>query len=167
MVSARPNRLCHSFTQLMRTFALLLLLISTSAFGFLVWNWIHFHQQTPEQKFESLWIRDLNTLKKSKSVPPAFYDLSEIKVVGGNPQVLGWLPTLHAPIDKKSQGGHRMEILLVSWTDTDSDAVIVQYDIYDNKTGNLVWELGRTLILRNADSIEERTVAAFMRAIGQ
>ena len=72
-----------------------------------------------------------------------------------------WQKSLHIPIATVPNGKYRLELLLISWEEGETEGAIIQYNLVNLETMNMEWELGRTFILKGTRSSEE-TFAARM-----
>src|SRR5690606_4847569 len=63
-----------------------------------------------------------------------------------------WLAEIESPIQVTKEGTHKLEVLLLSWEEGEKLGAVIQYDLVDMKTQNLLWELGRTFILKGDEA---------------
>lgn len=70
-----------------------------------------------------------------------------MEVQTGTEQARKWLEKVKLPIEQKTDGQYKMEVLLMSFEDEGKTAAIIQYNIINNKTHDMEWELGRTFYL--------------------
>lgn len=99
------------------------------------------------KRLETQWADDVRLLEKSHKLPPVWYDVKDIQVIGGTPETRQWLQLIHVPLHANPKGHHHMEILVVAWEENGKRGALVQYNIEDGKTRNMLLELGRTFIL--------------------
>ncbi len=100
------------------------------------------------KRFERQWSRDVGSLENSKKMPSPWFDVAEVELIGGNPEGKKWLKQIRPPVGiKNAQGNHKLEVLVVPWHEEGTDGVMVQYNIVNLKSKNMIFELGRTLIL--------------------
>lgn len=100
------------------------------------------------KRFERQWHEDVTKLEKSAKLPKGWYDVAEIELIGGTPETKDWLRRIKVPLEpKKADGKHKLEILVVVWEEDGKRGVLVQYNLVDLETKNMIFELGRTLIL--------------------
>ncbi len=84
---------------------------------------------------------------------------------GGTPESKNWLKRIDVPVRPHIQeGGNRLEVLVVVWEEEGKQGALVQYNLVDLKSKNMVFELGRTLIL--ADGKNGNPLADFAREVG-
>lgn len=116
-------------------------------------------------KFERLWEEDVHDLESSGKLPKPWFDVREIELVGGNPEGKRWLRQIHVPISiKKPEGDHKLEILVVPWREDGQRGVMIQYNLVNIKSQNMIFELGRTLILSQPH--DKDPVKAFLQDLG-
>lgn len=140
---------------LTRRISLLILCFAVGLLAFATLDYWHARNAPLPQRLERQWREDLERLEASHKLPAAWFDVGEVEVFGGTPETKDWLAKIKVPLyAKKKQGGHKLEVLVVVWEENGKDGVLVQYNLIDLKTKNMVFELGRTLILR-----EKRTDA--------
>lgn len=99
------------------------------------------------KRFERQWAEDVDELEASGKLPAAWFDVGHLELYGGNPESKEWLQRIHVPLKTKKDGHYSLEVLVVAWEEDGKRGTLVQYDLVDLKSGNNVWELGRTFIL--------------------
>lgn len=105
------------------------------------------------KKFEKQWADDVAQLEASPKLPKPWFDVKEVEVFGGDPASRGWLKEIHIPVGQKNpEGQHKLEVLVVPWEEGGKAGVMIQYNLVDLKTKNMIYELGRTLILSEGKS---------------
>ena len=102
---------------------------------------------TQEQLLEKLITSDLNKLRSRNILPASFDKISHMEVQTGTEQARKWLEKMKLPIEQKADGQYKMEVLLMSFEDEGKTAAIIQYNIINNNTHDMEWELGRTFYL--------------------
>jgi hypothetical protein len=114
------------------------------------------------KRFERQWKEDVEQLENSKKLPPAWFDVRDLEIYGGTPESKDWLGRIQVPLRTRAEGKHKLEVLVVAWEEDGKRGTLVQYNLVDLKTGNNIWELGRTFILTRpplanplADLLEE------------
>lgn len=142
------------------------LLLLSGVLTYLGWNTVHFYSQPSRRRLEVLWARDLDQLRQAKILPKGFQQIRDIRVTPGSEQAQKWLPDLKIPVIADPHGDHRLEILLLTWAEDQTEAAIVQYDLVDLKSQNMVWELGRTYILKGNHSTEEKIALSLRNLFG-
>ena len=107
------------------------------------------------QRFERQWAEDVTALEASPKLPKPWFDVSQIEVIGGTPDTKGFLRRVQVPLKVKNPNGqYKLEALVVLWTEDNQNGVMIQYNITDLKTNNMVYELGRTLVLNQPKDFE-------------
>lgn len=106
----------------------------------------------PQYKLEALLNEDVLRLKQAQKLPQAFDTLSRVELHGGTQEAKEWLKEIRLPFHTTTPGTHTLEVLLVTWSEGPKDGAMIQYNLVDNASGNMVWELGRTFILKDKDS---------------
>ena len=93
-----------------------------------------------------------------KTLSPAFFDLRTIEVRNLSPAVNGWLNEKSFPFVLKSEGKNRMTALVDLWQspETGQTGVLVQMQVFDIGSQNLLWELGRTYIVSESAKTETK-----------
>lgn len=112
-------------------------------------------------KIETLWKQDMELLVRSKTLPKEWLDVSEIKFFPLTETTKELLTKIRPPLGTHDTGKYRMEVTVDDWLDTENGksdyGLMIQYQIFDVASQNLIWELGRTLILANSE-IKERAI---------
>lgn len=100
------------------------------------------------RRLETQWAEDVQLLEASKKLPQGWFDVREVEIIGGTPETKGILQRIKVPVAvKKKEGQHKLEVLVVVWEEEGKRGSLIQYNLVNLKTGNMIWELGRTLIL--------------------
>ena len=110
-------------------------------------------EASPVEKLEMFIVEDLELLQEAGSLPKEFYSLAQLEVYGGTDKAKVWTQELRLPFQLKKDGTHHLEVLIVDWKEGHKEGVIVQYNLNEKASGNMVWELGRTFILKNHSSL--------------
>lgn len=137
-----------------RKLSLLLWCAALALLSFVILDFWHSRNAPAFKKFERLWSDDLELLEKSGKLPPGWFDVKEVEIIGGTPETKRLLKRIQVPISSKNpEGKHRIEVLLVLWEEGGKLGVTIQYNLSQIETRNQVLELGRTLILNKSDLI--------------
>lgn len=100
------------------------------------------------RKLETQWAEDVKLLESSKNLPQGWFDVKEVEVFGGTPETKAVLRKIKIPVGvKKENGDHKLEVLVVVWEEEGKRGALIQYNLVNLKTGNMIKEIGRTLIL--------------------
>lgn len=106
------------------------------------------------KKLERQWAEDVELLEDSGKLPQPWFDVKEIELVGGTPETRNWLKRIKIPVTVKNDvGTYKLEVLVVVWEEEGKRGTMVQYNLVELKSGNTIWELGRTLILSRPDAL--------------
>lgn len=100
--------------------------------------------KSPKDKFQLTWNQDLELLKRSGSLPKQWESIREIVIRTDDSPIQDWLNPKSLPIPKNPQGTYQLDILFTHWIENNRYGVVIQYDLFDSKSKNLVWSLGRT-----------------------
>lgn len=116
---------------------------------------------TQGEQIETLWKQDMELLVRSKSLPKEWLEVSDIKYFPLTETTKDLLSKIRPPIGTHDTGKYRMEVTVDDWLDTEegrSDyGLMIQYQIFDIASQNLIWELGRTLIMADSQ-VKERAI---------
>ena len=135
------------------TLSTLFLLIALGAIGYFakeVYQLIKIQTGGDAQRLRVLWEKDIELLAEKNKLPSGWKQIKEVALIGGTARAKSWLKQIGSPITLNSAGDHRLEILLLNWEDEGKEGAIVQYNLIDLKSGNMIWELGRTFTLKQA-----------------
>ncbi len=131
-----------------RRLSLVLWCASAGLFAFVMLDFWSERNSPLYKKLESQWSEDVETLERSGKMPAAWFDVSEIELFGGTPETKGWLKRIEVPVrPNKEKGRHKLEVLVVVWEEEGKHGALIQYNLVDLKSQNMIFELGRTLIL--------------------
>jgi len=132
---------------MLQRFHLLIWCLAVAVLAYVALDFWSTKNARPHKKFERLWAEDVELLEKSKKLPPPWFKVREIKLIGGTPETKAWLKRIQVPLRTNADGTHNLEVILVVWDESGKKGVMIQYDLVDINSGENVWELGRTLIV--------------------
>jgi hypothetical protein len=95
-----------------------------------------------EKKFMTAWEHDLQRLKVAKSLHPGFESIKKIQLYSPSDRMKKIFKKYPINFELKPQGRYMLEVFMDEIEG--GEGVVIQYDLVDTKTGNTVWELGRT-----------------------
>ena len=134
---------------------LLLWCVTVGIISFMVLDFWQKRNAPLYRKLEIQWAQDVEDLESSKKLPPPWFDVREIELYGGTPETKNWLKRIEIPVTaKKPNGNHKLEVLVVAWEEDGKRGALIQYNLVDLKSGNMIWELGRTLMFRKQNLLE-------------
>jgi hypothetical protein len=99
------------------------------------------------RRLELKWDEDVKNLEHSKKLPAPWYHIKDLEIEGGTAETRAWLHRIHVPLKTEKNGQYKMDVLVVAWEEEGTHGALIQYNLVELKTGNNIWELGRTLIL--------------------
>lgn len=100
------------------------------------------------KRFARLWQEDVAKLEASPKLPRPWFDVREVEVYGGTPETKNWLRRFDPPLKaNKIDGNHRLEVMIAYWEESGQKGVLVQYNLVDLKSKNMIWELSRMIML--------------------
>lgn len=124
-------------------------------------------ESTQVEQIESLWRQDMELLVRSKSLPKEWIKVSELKYFPLTETTKELLAKIKPPIGKHEKGDYRLEVTIDDWKDGTDYGLMIQYQLFDIPSENLIWELGRTLIVadskvaeKSGDKIKEKKETA-------
>jgi hypothetical protein len=128
-------------------FLILIIAIAVAVFAAAKVFRINYWLLTPNEKFQQSWTEDVKLLEKTGQLPKEWQQISEINVRTDTSPVQDWIDKNRMPIQRTASGSYRLDIFLTHWIDHNRYGVVVQYDLIEKKSKNLVWHLGRTFKL--------------------
>jgi hypothetical protein len=112
------------------------------------------YDKTQSEEIEILWKQDTERLVRNQSLPKEWIQVSEIKYFPLTDSVKELLKKIHPPL-ATHLGNYRMEVTIDDWKDGSDYGLMIQYQMFDIASDNLVWELGRTLIIPDSKIVEK------------
>jgi hypothetical protein len=112
-------------------------------------------EQNQAEQIETLWRQDIELLVRSRSLPKEWTEVSEIKYFPLTSSVKELLSKIHPPMGTHEGGPYRMEVSIDDWKDGDDYGLMIQYQLFDIASENLIWELGRTLIVADSKVVKK------------
>lgn len=138
-------------------FALAILLFLLGGFGFVLNK-----EAAAPIKLESLIDEDLENLSSKGLLPKEMNSLAEVELNAGTDNAKSWLKDMRFPFKVQKEGTHKLEVLLVDWTEGPKDGAMLQLNLIEKSSGNMVWELGRTFILKDRESSYQKLKAQLL-----
>jgi hypothetical protein len=142
-----------------RFFGLLILFVGIGLGTIIGLPYLKFATGSPAQRLEYLWQRDIETLREAKKLPPGFDDIKEIVLIPATDNAKTWIKEIKVPLQVKTEGKHKMEVLMLSFEEEHVLGAIVQYNLVELKSENMIWELGRTFVLEGDPDLEKLNLA--------
>jgi|GEM_PF-1588487 hypothetical protein len=139
-------------TEFMKALSLAAVVFALTLLGLACVGFVLNKEALPVDKLQQFLVEDVQKLEQAHALPAGVHSLSQLELHGGTERAREWLKSLKFPFPVKKDGTHTLEILLVDWNEGTKDGVMVQYNLVDNKSGNMIWELGRTFILKDSAS---------------
>lgn len=112
-------------------------------------------EQNQTEQIETLWRQDVELLVRSKSLPKEWTQVSEIKYFPLTDSVKELLSKIRPPLGTHPGGPYKMEVTIDDWKDGNDYGLMIQYQLFDIASQNLIWELGRTLIIADSKIVEK------------
>ncbi len=109
---------------------------------------LKFELASPGQRLGMIWSNDIKSLYEAGRLPPGWTDVREILLTPATETAKEWVKDLEVPIPVKSQGQHKLEILVISWDEGSNFGAIIMHHLLDANTNNTIWELSRTYTLK-------------------
>jgi hypothetical protein len=94
-----------------------------------------------EDQFVIAVSKDLENLRQQNFLPEGFNDLKRVEVFGKSENLKTIFNRANESFKTSTDGKYALEVFLDV---IDEGGVILQYDLVEIKSGNTVWELGRT-----------------------
>ncbi len=89
----------------------------------------------------SAWEDDIGRLDRAKILPQGMKDLKKIKLLTHTDKIKDGFKKYPLSLVEKPDGKFSLEIFA---DDIEGGGIVIQYDLVDLKSGNTIWELGRT-----------------------
>lgn len=121
-----------------------LFLVST---GFLTLELHKELEMTEPQRISRFWRLDMQKLRDENHLHTGLVQLKSIEFFTPSELAKAWSEIIEVPFATREDGKYHLEILILSHEDEGERAVVIQMDLVDLETNNLVWELGRTYSL--------------------
>ena len=142
-------------TVILKSFGILSIFSSILIAFIIAKSYWDFKVATPDEKIVKLWQQDISSLKQSGSLPKEWQQIKEVKLIATSDKSKKWANKIKTPpIKTQTNGTHNLEVLLLDWEADGQKGFIVQYDLIESKSQNLIWELGRTFVLNESISTQ-------------
>ena len=117
-------------------------------------------QLTPAQQLSQLIERDFEQLVKDKSLPQQWSTIrsTEVRMNSQLAKTLLGKTLPEVPAHKVAEGDHYLELEIVDLPDDENPGLIVQASLFNIKTKNKIYEIGRSYTMKDLNhdkSVEE------------
>lgn len=103
---------------------------------------------TSSNHFFKMWQADLDQIKAN--LPPQWNEIEKVTYKDSSERTKAWIENRPVGLIRTKKGGdHYLLVTLVDFSDKEKYGVIAQYELFESKTDNKIWELGRTFILED------------------
>ncbi len=118
------------------------------------------HPISPPERLARDWQYDLERLEAAGRLPAPWNSVRSIQWLPAGSLAEEWLKVLQdshslprsLPLEDK-QACCDLHIMLIAWDDEVQLGAIVQYQLIDHESGNLLWEMGRTFVLEERQEL--------------
>ena len=110
---------------------------------------------TPEERLSSLWERDIIQLTAAGKLPKEFFETKEIKITYGSDRAKWLIQAAKSPLHTVADGKYRLDFFADHYVDGKDFGVVLQYQLVDLTSNDMIWELGRTLKLGETQTVEK------------
>jgi len=125
------------------------LLTVMSVSGLFFYQFLNFESMTKIERLNYLWKRDVKVLKATNHLHKGWSQIRSFKTFSGSKRAKSWLSQLEIPVKKNKDGVYQLEILILEFEDQQADHAVIQLNLVNLETKNMVWELGRTYRLES------------------
>lgn len=108
---------------------------------------IEYWMASPKNKLARAISNDLMNLEKHHQLPPAWQEIQIVQIKGANEPASSWVEDLKLPIKTSRSGHYVLKVFVIHWIEDKSYGAVVEYGLYDSKSGNKTDEFARTLKL--------------------
>ena len=129
------------FTAILMVFLALTGLFWTATKWAIQRNVALFNSVPPDKKFMLAWEDDLRRLERAKFLHPGFKDLKSVEFIATSDKIKTMLKKYPMKFKTNPAGHFKLEILL---DELHQGGLMMQYDLVELKSGNTIWEQGRT-----------------------
>jgi hypothetical protein len=132
-----------------RALSIILLLLATTC-GFIYFqSWddqleTDCRQQTPAQQLMGLIHHDFAQLKKENKLPKEWTSIAKVEFQMNSTLAKALLGKERPHFKLSPNGTHYLEVEIIDVPDEENPGLILQSSLFDLKTGNKVFEIGRT-----------------------
>jgi hypothetical protein len=100
-----------------------------------------FTNASQEKKFMTAWDSDIARLDRAHALPAGFNNLKQIRLTSGSEKIKRAFGKYPLNLSRKNNGKFVLDIFA---DQIEGGGIVIQYDLVENKSGNTVWEMGRT-----------------------
>lgn len=117
-------------------------------------------ETTQTEQIETLWKQDMELLVRSKSLPKQWIEVAEITYFPQTDTTKELLTKIRPPLGTHKDGKYKMEVTIDDWKDGADYGLMIQYQMFDIASQNMIWELGRTLVIENSKIQSRSTISS-------
>jgi hypothetical protein len=112
-----------------------------------------FWLENKPEEIRALWMQDIQVLVSNDKLPKEWTQVKEVKYQPLTATVEKLLKDIKPPIiPSNKKGNYRLEVTVDDWKENNEYGLMIQYQLIDLKSQNLIWELGRTLLVNSQAS---------------
>jgi hypothetical protein len=108
---------------------------------------VPFWLENKPEEMRALWKQDLQILIQNQKLPKQWEEIKEVKYNPLTPSTAKFLKDIEPPLLSQKDGKYRLEVTLDDWKENNEYGLMIQYQLFDLQSQNMIWELGRTLLL--------------------
>jgi hypothetical protein len=125
-------------------------------------------QLTPAEQLIQLIDEDLLTLRKNGNLPKAWDSIATVEYRNGSELARALLGRAKPGIQRIKEGTHYLEVEVLDLPDEKDPGIILQMSLFDIKSKNKIFELGRTYTMNQLNKqSEEKPAPAKSQQAGQ
>jgi predicted negative regulator of RcsB-dependent stress response len=135
-----------SLTSMIAAILLMTVMGVAGVFGYKIYQ---FEQMSSVERLNHLWKQDMNLLKSTQHVHKGWNSIKQFEAFSGSEKAKKWLQSLRVPARKVEQGKYKLEVLLLEFDQDETAHAVVQMNLVELESQNMVWELARTYRLNS------------------
>jgi hypothetical protein len=98
-------------------------------------------RKASEKNFMTAWDNDIARLDRAHSLPAGFTNLKQVHLTTSSEKIKKAFGKYPLNLNRETDGKYNLDIFA---DEIDGGGVVIQYDLIENRSGNTIWELGRT-----------------------
>ncbi len=114
-------------------------------------------EKTPSEQLRNLIEKDFATLHTQKELPTQWDQIGQVKIIRNSNLANAILGKFNPTFKTLENGSFYLEIELIDLEEDSNPGIILQASLFDKKTENKIFEIGRTYTMNNLNKISEET----------
>ncbi|MNK06324.1 hypothetical protein D3C87_242190 [compost metagenome] len=111
-------------------------------------------QLTPAQQLSQMIEKDFQSLGEQNELPPEWNSIATVEIKMGSTLAKTILGKLRPNFQRTKEGSAHLEVEVMDLPDENNPGLIIQASLFDTKTKNKIYEIGRTYTMNDLNRVK-------------